>query len=157
MNRILTSIIPAVVCLLFLLLFPFGCSEDDAQINLNGFWTGRNLNTTTNDDWDLRLYFDQLGGNISGIYTDYRGGISMHDITYSGTQIAFTIDVYPSQVVFTGETETINKIMGTWVYSQDNTEGRWYVYRDDDNFRGEDEPEEDEDSESTSNPFDSQS
>jgi len=129
----------------------FGCSKDAGLIDLSGYWTGRTQNNTTRKSWDCNLYFDQDGDEVSVIYTDYRGNISIYNTSYSSEGLEFSVDIYPGTVVFFGTLSSDNRINGTWTYSEEGNDGIpgysengndgiWGIIRDDDNFSEGDNP-----------------
>jgi len=131
-----------------LMILISGCSNDDTYYKLNGYWEGENINTATGIDWPFNVYIEHRGKDLSGIYTDYRGSITLRNITYTGQDIGFLIDIWPETVTFFGNVDGENSMNGTWSYSGDNNTGDWYLVKDQD---PEQTPEEDADS--SSNPF----
>jgi len=133
-----------------LLLFTAGCSEDDTYYKLDGYWEGENKNIATGIDWPFSMYIEHRGTEISGIYSDYRGNLTLRNITYSGQDIGFLIDLWPESVTFFGSLDNENSMNGTWSFSGDNNMGEWYLLKDQD--PGEEEEEEEEEG-TSSNPF----
>ncbi len=152
-NLKLFSIVLTITGLLFCYS---GCSDDEVDVDLTGYWTGRTENFESNKSWNIKMYFYQIGNQLSGVYTDYRGNISIFDTSYVGRDLEFNIQLETGYVTFTGTRNTDNRLDGNWIYSENVNEGVWLLLRDDDNFsEGEEEvPSDDEsDSTATGNPF----
>jgi len=128
-----------------------GCSSDETQIDLSGYWTGRLKNPTAKSAWDFNLYLDQEGKDTFGIYSDYRGGITIRNTSYDGTNFSFIIDVHPEIVTFFGTISSATYMSGLWSYSGDDNNGTWMLEADKDNF--EDDTDEEDETEDSSNPF----
>jgi hypothetical protein len=119
------------IVLISLFLFAWtGCSEDDNIVDINGYWSGLNTNSTTNKSWPFDVYFELRGENISGIYTDYHGSFSFRNPFYDGDTIRFVIDIYPDSITYVGDRSGNNKFTGTWSHSGTGNNGEWTLLRD---------------------------
>jgi hypothetical protein len=128
-----------------------GCSDDESLIDLSGYWTGRIKNPTAKSAWNFGLYIDQEGQDLFGIYSDYRGGITIRNSSYDGTSLSFVIDIHPEIVTFFGTVVNDTYMSGSWSYSGDDNNGTWILEAEKDNFNT-DTDEEDE-ADGSSNPF----
>jgi len=134
--------------------FITGCTDDELPVDLTGDWTGRIFNPSTKSAWEFHLYMEHNGNDIFGIFYDYRGSITMRNISFDGTDLGFIIDIYPEVVSFFGSCETSTYIVGSWSYSGDGNNGSWYVQNDKNHFNpDEDEEGSDENNNGSSNPF----
>ncbi len=131
------------------------CSDTDNQMDISGYWSGESKNSTTKKSWDIDLYIDQDDGDILAIYSDYRGSITLRNVTYDGNHLSFLLDIYPEVVTFYGEIESAYEISGTWSFSGDENNGTWFIINTDQNENNESEntptPVQGEDS--SENPF----
>ncbi|MCD4652952.1 hypothetical protein K8T06_03355 [bacterium] len=137
---------------LSLIVLLTGCSDDEIYFNLSGYWEGENTNSATSQDWPFTVYIEHRGTDISGVYTDYRGSLSLRNITYSGEDIGFVIDLWPEIVTFFGVVQSDSSMNGTWSYTADSNIGVWYLLKDRDPEEEEEEEEEEENT-SSDDPF----
>jgi len=135
----------ALYIFLFTLLFLFnGCSDDRAYFKLTGRWEGKNTNGSTGKQWDFRLTIEHRGKEITGVYSDYRGGRTLRNVSYDGEIIGFIIDLWPETVTYLGFLDSEDSMSGTWSYSGDDNNGTWYLLKN----RDPDEAEDDDDQDS---------
>ncbi|MBN1355876.1 hypothetical protein JXA40_06345 [bacterium] len=128
-----------------------GCSQDEPTIDVTGYWSGKILNPSAKTAWEFHMYLEQDGREISGVYSDYRGGITIRNTSYDGENIGFIIDVYPEIVTFFGMVDSSSYMSGTWSYSGDDNNGTWYLENDASKIDTGD--EDDEPAGDSSNPF----
>jgi hypothetical protein len=144
----------ALYIFLFTLLFLFnGCSDDKAYFKLTGRWEGKNTNDSTGKQWDFRLTIEHRGKEITGIYTDYRGGRTLRNVTYDGDTIGFIIDLWPEVVTYYGVLSSEDSMGGTWSYSGDDNNGSWYLVKNRDPDEDAEDDENDDDQDSTNQRF----
>ena len=123
-----------------------GCAEDDVYHKLSGQWEGQNSNNSTGKQWNFELTVEHRGRDITGYYSDYRGGRTLRNITYNGESLGFLIDLWPDTVTFYGFIDTKNSMTGTWSFSGDDNNGTWYLLRNQDPDSEDDGEDESEDS-----------
>ena len=135
--------------ILFILIVTLGliaCSNNDTYYNLNGRWEGEHNNNSTSQDWPFKIYLEHRHNDITGVYSDYRGNITLRNIVFDGENISFLIDLWPETVTFVGKANSETSVSGSWSYSGDGNNGSWYMLKDRD---PEEEGDEEEDSSSS--------